>query len=142
MLRTILESNEILAEVYQELPDQLQAEGRLRAPASALLQIYRESALAPSKDPSRIPIDLRHVVQDRLRPLTPAARGRLHATAAALVDNAERAHHALLVTAGPAAAAAAGPTTRGEALTAQHRRPGRPAKGPNPGHESQPGIPR
>jgi len=58
MLRTILESNEILADVYQHLPDQLQAEGRLRAPATALLQIYKETALDPDEDPSRLPVDL------------------------------------------------------------------------------------
>lgn len=142
MLRTILESNEILAEIYQHLPDQLQAEGRLRAPASALLHIYKETALDPNQDPSRLPIDLRHLVKDQMRPLTPAAHGRLHSTAATLVDQAERAHHALLVSAGSAAAASAGPATTAAAPTAQRPRTRRPASTPHPTPHPGPGIPR
>lgn len=104
MLRTILESNEILAEVYQHLPDQLRAEGRLFARVTALLRLSKETALDPNEDPSRLPIITRNVLRDPLGRLTPAAHGRLHTTAAALVDNAERAHHALLASAGTTAA--------------------------------------
>jgi len=104
MLRSILESNEILAEVYQHLPDQLRAEGRLFARVTALLRLSKETALDPNEDPSRLPIITRNVLRDPLGRLTPAAHGRLHTTAAALVDNAERAHHALLASAGTTAA--------------------------------------
>ena len=144
MLRTILESNEILAEVYQQLPDQLHAEGRLRAPGSVLLKIYRETALNPSENPSRLPIDPRYLARNQLQRLTPAAHGRLQGTADALVNNAERAHHALLVSAGPAAATPARPATTAWVPTARPHRPARPHRvtrptpDPNPG----PGIPR
>jgi len=136
MLRTILESNEILAEVYQQLPDQLQSEGRLRARATALLQIYKETALDPTEDPSRAPFDLRHLVSDRLRPLTPAAHGRLHSTAADLVEKAERAHHPLLAAAGTNAAATASPATTPASFTVRHHRSERSAPGPQPGPPS------
>lgn len=134
MLRTILESNEILAEVHQQLPGQLQAQGRLRAPAATLLQIYRETA----HDPSRLTIDPRHLLGDQLRPLTPAAHARLNSAAAALVDSAERAHQALLVSAGPTAAAAAEPATTPALLPTPRHRHRRPLPTPSPGQ----GIPR
>ena len=138
MLRSILESNEILAEVYQHLPDQLRAEGRLFARVTALLRISKETGLYPNGDPSRLPLITRNVLRDPLGRLTPAAHGRLHTTAAALVENAERAHHALLASAGTTAATPASPATTPALLTVARHRPERPTSGTHRG----PDIPR
>ncbi len=138
MLRSILESNEILAEVYQHLPDQLRAEGRLFARVTALLRISKETALDPNGDPSRLPLITRNVLRDPLGRLTPAAHGRLHTTAAALVENAERAHHALLASAGTTAATPVSPATTPALLTVARHRPERPTSGTHRG----PDIPR
>ncbi len=74
-LRSILESNEVLAEVYQHLPDQRRAEGRLFARVSALLRISKETALDPHDDLSRLPLITRNVLRDPLGATDPSRVG-------------------------------------------------------------------
>jgi len=142
LLRTITEGSEVLADIYQQLPDELRATGRLLAPTRILAQINAENHAAqqtrtrPDKQasPHALTIAVSDVTSNRLRPLTPAGRERLVTAGAALVGASHRGHQALLAATPPSA----GPTPRAP----QRRRLSTLAHHHPPGPVPGPGIPR
>ena len=147
LLRGITENSQVLADIYQHLANDLsvasRAGGRLRAPARLLLQISTENYAARQVHPHAqtsmdvLPVGMHDVTNNRLRPLTPAARERLAAPAAELAGAADRAHQAML--------AATPPTSRPAqpALSAATPPPPTPHRHPvGPGPIRGPGVPR
>jgi len=142
LLRTITESSEALADIYQQLPDELRATGRLLAPTRILAQINAENHAAQQTrtraheqaSPDTLTIAVSDVTSNRLRPVTPAGRERLVTAGAALVNATHRGHQALLAaTPPPARPTPPAPEHRRLSTLSRHHPPG-----PGPG----PGIPR
>ena len=133
ILAMITENCDALAEIYQQLPQDLHTADRLRAPAATLLAFANEDHTAANANtwqpppvgggPSlhALPVSMSDVARNRLLPLTAGARQRLDTAGSQLATTAQRAHQALL------AAVPSRPDPPNTTLsTARHRPPARP----------------
>jgi len=108
LLRAVTDGSQSLAEIYVQLPHEMNAADRLRAPAAALLAIarghddlaaavadyarYRDTVNQPGK-----PVSLIDIGTTRLHRLTPAALQQMKAGGTALTEAATTAYDAVLV---------------------------------------------
>jgi len=108
LLRAVTDGSQSLAEIYVQLPHEMNAADRLRAPAAALLAIardhddlvaavadyprYRDTVNQPGK-----PVSLIDIGTTRLHRLTPAALQQMKAGGTALAEAATTARDAVLV---------------------------------------------
>lgn len=150
LLRTITETSQVLADSYEQLPHELHAAGRLRAPAATLATLAQDyydehlrSRWQREDDPSPevLPINLADVAANRLLPLTATARAALHRNAGELATAAQAAHAAVLVN-GPIARGRSDPPSASTSDPATARLPAQPAADPRPRSHPGPGITR
>ena len=108
LLRTAAEGSQSLAEIYQQLPHELHATDRLRAPAVALIAIARgrDDVLSAISDFPRYrvtvgqgdhPLSLADIGVNRLHRVTPATLTQMHHTGSALSAAAHLTLDAVLV---------------------------------------------
>lgn len=139
LLRTITEASDVLAETFQQLPEELATTGRLAAPAAVLLHIAHQHEAAGNPLWSRpgteasfqaLPVSTHDVARHRLLPLTPPARQQLDTASARLLATTQRARQALSVAVEPTPTPKPTPTHAtphpGPTRSQPHRHPHRP----------------
>jgi len=144
LLRAATDGSHALAEIYAQLPAEMDAAKRLAAPAAAQLAIargdgdlaaavtdyprYRDTVNQPGK-----PVSLIHVATNRLYRLTPDTLARLDTGGTALAQAATTAYRAVLVNTTDPAPADSPPRPRVPLTPAARPHLHQPARRPRPG---------